>query len=1067
MMTVHLLNLKIISLTILLWTFILSGLYLSRLYSYLLFHSLAEIFSIVVATSTFLLVWNARRYFRNDYMLFIGIAALFVSGLDIPHLLAYKGMPVFQGYDANLPTQLWIAARYLQSLSLLIAPLFFHRTLNPKFALSGFTAVTALLLASIFYWDIFPTCYVEGVGLTLFKITSEYIISLILLISAGLLYQNRKTFDPEVFRFLIWFFAATITAEMSFTLYIGVYDFANFVGHIFKIGSYVFLYRAIIVVSLRRPCDVLFRDLKQSRDDLQAERNNLKVRVQQRTAELATANERYRNTLDNMLEGCQMIGHDWRYLYVNEAAERHNRRPKEELLGKKYMDMWPGIEATEMFAAIKRCMEERVAHMMDNLFVFPEGTVGWFEFGIQPVPGGILLLSHDITQRKRMEKENAIIAEIGRVVGSTLNIDKVYERVATEVNKVIPYDRVMVALKKANANEYVVAYVSGIEIPNRKVGNKQPIELTTTAAVMKTRVGMLVQPADAEEIKDLYVNLYNDYKMGLLSTITVPLISMDEVIGSIDLRSKKLKAYTDHDLHLAERIGMQIAGAIANAQLFADLKESERALRDSQEKLIITQFSVDSTSESIARVGEDGRFLQVNDAYCRLLGYPSEELLSMRLYDVDPTLCAELWPGFWAKLIQEERKFFEAERRKKDGTIIPVEVNINYLAYDHNRFMIIFCRDISERKQHEKQLIQRFDRLAALRAIDMAITSSLDVRVVMNVFLDQVTSTLGVDAADVLLMNSGGYNKLVFVAGRGFQTNALRYTKLSIGEGIAGRIAYERKTICIHDLKKETEDLLKKSQFLHKENFVAYFGTPLIAKGQVKGILEVFNRTPIEPDQEWLNFLEALASQAAIAVDNATLFDNLQKSNLDLVQAYDNTLEGWSRALDLRDKETEGHSERVTEMTINLAQRVGMRDDELMHVRRGALLHDIGKMGIPDGVLFKPGALNDEEREIIYRHPSYAYTLLSPITYLKPALDIPYCHHERWDGTGYPRGLKEEQIPLAARIFAVVDVWDALRSDRPYRPAWPQEKTREYIREQAGKYFDPQVVELFLELLDE
>lgn len=234
----------------------------------------------------------------------------------------------------------------------------------------------------------------------------------------------------------------------------------------------------------------------------------------------------------------------------------------------------------------------------------------------------------------------------------------------------------------------------------------------------------------------------------------------------------------------------------------------------------------------------------------------------------------------------------------------------------------------------------------------------------------------------------------------------------------------------------------------------------------MKGVLEVFNRTPIEPDQECLDFLEALATQAAIAIDNAILFDNLQKSNLELVHAYDNTLEGWSRALDLRDKETEGHSERVTEMTVNLAQRMGMRDDELVHARRGALLHDIGKMGIPDGVLLKPGALNDEEREIIYRHPSYAYTLLSPIAYLRPALDIPCCHHERWDGTGYPRGLKEEQIPLAARLFAVVDVWDALCSDRPYHLAWPEEKAREHIRGQAGKQFDPQVVEAFLNVIE-
>ncbi|MBU0651566.1 MAG: HD domain-containing protein, partial [Proteobacteria bacterium] len=416
---------------------------------------------------------------------------------------------------------------------------------------------------------------------------------------------------------------------------------------------------------------------------------------------------------------------------------------------------------------------------------------------------------------------------------------------------------------------------------------------------------------------------------------------------------------------------------------------------------------------------------------------------------------------------QEKTSYFESSCRTKDGMLIPVEINANYLSYEDKEFIVGFCRDIRQRKLSEERLKRQIDRLAALRAIDMAITASLDMRVTFSIFLEQVINNLHVDAADVLVLNSHSFNKLTFVAGRGFRTNALRYTNLSIGEGFAGRVAQERKTICIPDLEKEAQDLLKISPQISSEDFVAYYGAPLIAKGQVKGVLEIFNRTPLEPDQEWLDFLEALATQAAIAADNAMLFDDLQKSNLDLLQAYDSTLEGWSNALDLRDRETEGHSQRVTEMTLRMARQMGMRDSELAHVRRGALLHDIGKMGIPDGILLKPGPLDDEEWEIMRKHPVYAYELLYPITYLRPAVDIPYSHHEKWDGTGYPRGLKGVHIPLAARIFAIVDVWDALRSDRPYRPAWPEEKTREHIREQTGKQFDPKVVEVFLELLNE
>ncbi len=356
---------------------------------------------------------------------------------------------------------------------------------------------------------------------------------------------------------------------------------------------------------------------------------------------------------------------------------------------------------------------------------------------------------------------------------------------------------------------------------------------------------------------------------------------------------------------------------------------------------------------------------------------------------------------------------------------------------------------------------RRMIRLGALRAIDMAITASLDLRVTLNVILDHVTRQLGVDAADILLLDHHTQT-LGYETGRGFRTSALRYTRLPLGEGYAGHAALERKIVNIPNLA-EAQNSLKRAPLLKQEGFVAYWGVPLLAKGHVKGVLELLHRAPLLPNREWLDFLEALAGQAAIAIDNASLFGDLQRSNVELIQAYDTTLEGWSRALDLRDKETEGHSERVTHLTMRLADVLGIGKAELPHVRRGALLHDIGKMGIPDAILLKPGPLTDEEWVIMRQHPVYAFELLSPISYLRPALDIPYCHHEKWDGTGYPRGLKGEQIPLAARIFGLVDVWDALRSDRPYRPAWSEERALDHIREQSGRHFDPKVVTAFLE----
>jgi len=307
---------------------------------------------------------------------------------------------------------------------------------------------------------------------------------------------------------------------------------------------------------------------------------------------------------------------------------------------------------------------------------------------------------------------------------------------------------------------------------------------------------------------------------------------------------------------------------------------------------------------------------------------------------------------------------------------------------------------------------------------------------------------------------------LNYVAGRGFKTNALKFTNLPLGKGMAGKAAQTRQAIHIKDLAAE-ETSLHQSPLLEAEGFVSYFGFPLIARGQVKGVLEVFHRSRLEPNKEWLDYLNTLIAETAIAVDNARMFADLEKTNMELVSAYEATLEGWARTLEMRDRETEGHSQRVLGMTLQLAEKMGIHGEELIHVRRGTLLHDIGKIAIPDSILQKPGPLNDEEWDTMRRHPSIAFEMLFSINFLEPALEIPYCHHEKWDGSGYPRGLKGEEIPLSARIFAIVDVWDALSSDRPYRKAWSRHKVIEYIKSQSGTHFDPRVVDAFIPLVQE
>ncbi|MCD4673225.1 MAG: GAF domain-containing protein [Anaerolineaceae bacterium] len=377
--------------------------------------------------------------------------------------------------------------------------------------------------------------------------------------------------------------------------------------------------------------------------------------------------------------------------------------------------------------------------------------------------------------------------------------------------------------------------------------------------------------------------------------------------------------------------------------------------------------------------------------------------------------------------------------------------------------------DIAASAVHRATLYEntqrRLDRVTALRTLNLAVCGNIDLKILLEVLMDQITEHLGVDAADVLVLNPET-QELLYTLGRGFWTKAIEDIYLNLSSGLAGQAVLERQMVLVKNLTEDSRVHPEWREMAQKEKFNSYLALPLIAKGQVKGVLEIFSRQKDGHDEEWLGFMEALAADAAMAIDHAELFGELQRSNEELTVAYDATIWGWSKALELRDKETQGHSERVVELTVRLARLLGVLESDLPAVRRGAILHDIGKMGVPDSILLKPGPLEPGERDIMRRHPEFAYQMLSAIPFLQGALDIPYCHHERWNGKGYPRRLQGEDIPLAARIFSVVDVWDALTSDRPYRRAWSREKTYEYIKAQRGRAFDPRVVDVFLKLMD-
>jgi PAS domain S-box-containing protein len=489
-------------------------------------------------------------------------------------------------------------------------------------------------------------------------------------------------------------------------------------------------------------------------------------------------------------------------------------------------------------------------------------------------------------------------------------------------------------------------------------------------------------------------------------------------------------------------------------------KQAEKTLR--AERDFSTQV-MDTMGQGLIITNTEEYFEYVNPSYARMIGSTPIELLGKRPQDYTmATDLPEVERGH-ARKLNPESSTYETRLRHTDGHEVPVLITSVPRLYDGKvAGAITVITDITARKQAEEDIQCHLNRLAALHEIDITIASNTDLQLALSMILVQTAAQLGIDAANILLLDPDK-QVLDYYAGRGFRTDALQHTHLRLGDGYAGRAAMSRQIVHIPDLIGRTTDFLRSPSF-SQEGFVCYFGIPLIAKSEVKGVLEVFHRSALNPDTEWLDFLKTLAGQAALAIDNSQLFDGLQRSSLELMQAYDATIEGWSQAMDLRDKETQGHTLRVAEFTVRLARAIGMREDEIVHARRGALLHDIGKLGVPDTILFKPGRPTKEEWGLLKQHPRFAYDMLSPIAYLRLALDIPYCHHEKWDGTGYPRGLKGEQIPLPARIFSVVDVWDALISDRPYRVAWPREKVLDYIREQSGIYFDPEVVNVFLRL---
>jgi PAS domain S-box-containing protein/putative nucleotidyltransferase with HDIG domain len=515
------------------------------------------------------------------------------------------------------------------------------------------------------------------------------------------------------------------------------------------------------------------------------------------------------------------------------------------------------------------------------------------------------------------------------------------------------------------------------------------------------------------------------------------------------------------------RLVPAIERELVQAKVRQERKRAESALARS-ERAHRTLF--ENVPVGLYRTSADGHILDVNPAMVKMFGYKEREtLLAANIVDLYVDRAAE--EKFKTEVEKSDNiSDFEAEYRRQDGTTFWAQEHIHVVRNENGTplFHEGSLIDITEPKRVEEEIRQRLSELEVLYQSGIALSQLVNPKVIAQNIIDlldqkmdwhHTTIRLYHPENETLELLAFNHPNLNSEEERRAVEERFKTIIVKKGQGFSGWVVQYQQVVRTGDLKNDLR-YVETFPGLQSGLYV-----PIKIAKRVIGVISIESEQANAFSKSDERLTITLAAQAAIAINNAQLFDDLQRSNTGLTSAYDATIEGWSRAMDLRDKETEGHTLRVTDLTLALARAMNISESQLTNIRRGALLHDIGKMGVPDSILLKPGELTSEEWEIMRRHPIYAYEMLTPIAYLKTALDIPFSHHEKWDGTGYPRGLKGEQIPLAARIFAVVDVWDALTSDRPYRPAWIKEQALEHIREQSGSHFDPQVVDAFLNFI--
>lgn len=790
------------------------------------------------------------------------------------------------------------------------------------------------------------------------------------------------------------------------------------------------------------------------------EQKRLQEEYQKAAAALAASEAELRALFASMRDVVIVMDREGVYRKIAPTQPDLLVRPAEELLGQRLLDVFPTDQAARFLSVIHQVLDTQQSHYIEYELLIQNSPV-WFETSISPMSDEtVIWVARDISERKQAQAQIQLQAAA----------------LASTANAIMITD------------------------PGGKIEWVNPAFTTLTGYTLQEAVGRTSQilksgDQDSQFYQQLWETilagrvwrgeLVNKRKDGSLyyeeQTISPVRVSEGKILKFIGIKQDitRRKQTEARLLTLLQRqtqiaaFGRELANTRDLPTLF---RISQRTLKQMTDLVFFAVVLMDAEKHTlqVAYANPDDVELDLNSQQIlKLKDTQINEILLKAIQERRPittdnlTATRKMLTALRVPGAPEIRSACSLPMLANDQVIGLVELQSpkeNAFLPEDLEWLSTIANQIGLNIQNAiyfAEIQQKVEELSTLAIIDSAVISHLEPEKTFALILEQVTTGLKVDAA-VLLLFDPKTQMLNCVSEIGYLSPEILQMRLRLGESLAGKAALDRK-IVHKDLEDREREPFLKEEFIPKD-FLDYYGIPLIADSKLIGVLEILHRSRLTPDGNWLRFLEIMAARAAVAIHTIQLYDNIQDSHEELLEAYELTIEGWSKAMDLRDKETENHTRRVTEMTLRLAETFGIPEEQLVHIRRGALLHDIGKLGVPDQILLKPGQLTAEEWKIMRRHPELAYEMLSPIEYLRPALDIPYCHHEDWDGRGYPRGLKGEEIPLAARIFAAVDVFDALTSDRPYRAAWSVSKALAYIREQAGKRFAPRVVEVFLEM---